>query len=77
MSEASSIAAAWAPRFGDSARSIVYLKVCAVRRWFDGGENRNPDLIRNVKVRAPRETAGSAAATSGTSLHRIGAAAGR
>jgi hypothetical protein len=46
MSDANAAATAFGPSRGDSARSIVNLKVSAVTGWFDGGEKRNPGRTR-------------------------------
>jgi hypothetical protein len=74
MSVATENAGAFFPRTGERARSIEYLNVSAVTGWFDGGEKRTPDRIRNVYVRSSRETVGRLAAISGTSCQPAGAA---
>jgi hypothetical protein len=56
---------AFAPSFGDSARSIEYRTASAVTGWFDGGENRYPGRILNTYVLPSPETSGIPAAISG------------
>jgi hypothetical protein len=79
MSEANGAAGAFAPSFGDKARSIVCRNVSAVTvsgtefegcrnaagLSLEGGEKRNPGRMRNLYVRPSRETVGIATAISG------------
>src|SRR5215218_7350774 len=73
MSDANAAAAVSGPSRGESARSIVNLKVSAVTGSFDGGEKRKPGRMRKEYVRPSVDTVGGAAATSGTTRHPAGA----
>src|SRR5688500_14275314 len=73
MSDANAAATAFGPSRGDSARSIVYLKVSAVTGSFDGGEKRKPRRIRKEYVRPSADTVGGAAASSGATRQPAGA----
>src|SRR5829696_5130287 len=58
MSDANAAAAVFAPSRGESARSIVNLKVSAVTGLLDGGEKRKPGRIRKEYVRRSVDTVG-------------------